>query len=186
MMREPLLALLLAACAGAPSLDDAGADAGAPDAGAKPDGGAAEIVFAHNAVRARAMPQPMPALPPMSWHEGAAATAAAWAERCEFKHNDSIQGTYGENIYATSARSVTPTQVVEDWASEVADYDLMNNSCRDVCGHYTQIVWRSSTGVGCASKLCTTGSPFGPTVTPWLFWVCDYAPPGNFVGQRPY
>ena len=183
-----LLILLLAACAGAPSPDDGGVDAGATDAGPPPrDGGAAEVVAAHNAVRARAMPAPMPALAPMSWHEGAAATAAAWVERCEFKHNDAITGTYGENIFATSGPSATPTEVIESWAAEVSSYDLANNRCSSVCGHYTQIVWRASTGVGCAWKRCTTGWPFtGGGSGAWVFWVCDYAPPGNIVGQRPY
>jgi hypothetical protein len=72
------------------------------------------------------------------------------------------------------------------WAAEAPDYDYATNTCKagQVCGHYTQIVWRSTTAVGCAFRTCTTGSPFGSGS--WDFWVCDYAPPGNYVGQRPY
>ena len=178
------LILVLAACSGGAPGPDAGAD---PDAGqTRGDAGESEIVRAHNAVRARAMPVPMPALPEMSWHEGAAAEAAVWVERCRFEHNSGIQGTYGENIYAVYGANPSPTQVVENWAEEAPDYDYANNRCTNECGHYTQLVWRSSTGVGCASKLCDVNSPFGAGASPWTFWVCDYAPAGNFVGERPY
>lgn len=58
-------------------------------------------------------------------------------------------------------------------------------SLRKQCGHYTQIVWRNTTHVGCATKVCDKNSPF-QGFTRWQFWVCNYSPPGNFVGQRPY
>jgi len=181
-----VLFIALAGCGGALALDagtDAGEDAGTP----RPDAGESEIVIAHNAVRARAMPAPMPALPPMTWHEGAAATARAWVAGCNFAHNPGLGGMYGENIYAAYNQRPSATAVVESWASEARNYDLMTNTCRAMaCGHYTQIVWRDSVGVGCASKVCDTGSPFGANANPWVMWVCDYAPPGNVVGRRPY
>jgi hypothetical protein len=79
------------------------------------------------------------------------------------------------------------SEVVQAWASEAADYDYASNSCAPgkVCGHYTQLVWRNSTLVGCAYARCTQNSPFDGVPT-WDFWVCDYSPPGNWIGQRPY
>ena len=78
---------------------------------------------------------------------------------------------------------------MQAWASEAPDYDYASNTCNAppdrTCGHYTQIVWRSSTLVGCAYARCTQNSPFSGFPT-WDFWVCDYSPPGNWVGQRPY
>lgn len=183
----PLLALALTACGGASPGADAGeADAGV-DAGTRPlskDGGQSEIIDAHNAVRLRAMPAPSPALPLMSWSDDAAAVAAAWADGCKFVHNPALSGAYGENLFAASGGTWTPTAVVESWASEASKYDYANNRCSATCGHYTQVVWRASVGVGCASKTCTTNSPFGSGS--WVLWVCDYAPAGNIVGQRPY
>ncbi len=44
------------------------------------------------------------------------------------------------------------------------------------CGHYTQIVWRGTTTLGCA----VARSSFREV------WVCEYSPAGNIVGQRPY
>jgi hypothetical protein len=38
---------------------------------------------------------------------------------------------------------------------------------------------------GCARRTCDTNSPFGAQLPSWDFWVCDYEPPGNFVGRKP-
>ncbi len=74
------------------------------------------------------------------------------------------------------------------WASEDVDYDYASNTCNagKVCGHYTQLVWRDSTGVGCASRVCNVNSPFTIGNGRWILWVCDYLPPGNYIGERPY
>ncbi len=167
---------------GSSPASDAGLDAAPPppsDAGL----GAFEneILAAHNAVRASATPTPSPALAPLGWSSAAASTAQAWANGCQFGHNPSAG--YGENIFASSS-AASGTSVVDDWASEVASYDYASNGCSGTCGHYTQIVWRDTTAVGCAQATCTTGSPFG--AGEWTFVVCDYDPPGNFSGQRPY
>ena len=72
----------------------------------------------------------------------------------------------------------TPTAdiVVDAWAAEVKDYNAKTHRCKGVCGHYTQIVWRKSQQVGCGMAAC------GDTKV----WVCNYDPPGNFNGERPY
>jgi hypothetical protein len=33
---------------------------------------------------------------------------------------------------------------------------------------------------------CSTNSPFLPDFPDWTFVVCDYDPPGNFEGEKPY
>ena len=77
---------------------------------------------------------------------------------------------------------------VAAWAGEASDYDYSRNTCAagKECGHYTQIVWANTLRAGCAHQLCTSNSPFGNSAPQWDFWVCDYEPPGNFIGQRPY
>ena len=143
------------------------------------------MLDATNHVRATAQPTPVPALAPLTWNAAAQAVAQAWASGCQWKHNAG-RGNYGENIYAsTGTTPAAPAAVVQDWASEAADYTWASNTCSAVCGHYTQLVWRGTTSVGCASAACTTGSPFAG-YSSWTFWVCDYAPPGNFAGQQPY
>jgi pathogenesis-related protein 1 len=149
---------------------------------------ARELLTAHNEVRAHATPAPQPPLRPLTWSEELAAKAQAWANQCHWAHNPD-RGDVGENIAAAAPPdSRTDQAVVEDWASEVADYTYATNQCApgEVCGHYTQLVWRDTTQVGCATALCEENSPFGAQLPRWRFWVCNYSPPGNIVGQRPY
>jgi uncharacterized protein YkwD len=161
--------LLLAAC----SSDTGSGGAGEPAA-------MAGMTAAHNQFRASVSPAASPAIPPLVWSSDVASVAQVWANRCSFNHSG---GAYGENIYATSG-SAKPSDVVADWASEVADYDYATNGCKGTCGHYTQVVWRGSQRLGCGVANCTTGSPFGSGG--WQLWVCNYDPPGNYVGEKPY
>lgn len=113
------------------------------------------------------------------WSEDLAISAQNWAdelaENCDFKHSG---GEFGENIWAGTAGAFDPIDVVTSWGSEITDYDYETNTCAEgkVCGHYTQIVWENSTQVGCGTVTCD-----GLDI-----WVCQYDPPGNFVGQKPY
>ncbi len=71
-----------------------------------------------------------------------------------------------------------PSYTVDDWGSEINDYngEKTGEPTRGVVGHYTQIVWRTTTQVGCAAFKC------GST----LLVVCNYNPAGNWVGRHPY
>lgn len=170
-------------------------DAFAPEAGRRPDVdngaegddlGALDqaLLDAHNAARAAASPTPSPALSPVTWSTSLASTAQDWAERCVFEHSE---GNLGENLAVFSPRDVdanTGAEVVELWASEVADYNYGGNSCAAgaQCGHYTQLVWRDTERVGCGVAECDNIPDFGPGT----LWVCNYDPAGNYVGEKPY
>jgi pathogenesis-related protein 1 len=187
----------LAACGGD---DDGGAtdDATTSD---DPDGGpppidAAPIVgeppglvgttAAHNAARAQV------GVGPLAWDPDLAAIAAAWAAQCIDReapiglidHNAGRSSTYptyvGENIYG-SGGSASGTDAVALWVGEGQHYHRDTNSCDPgyICGHYTQVVWRATTKVGCALHDCP-GLTYGSSV------VCDYGPGGNVGGQPPY
>ena len=140
------------------------------------------MTAAHNSARADVKPAANPAIPPLTWSGEVADYAQNWANNCQFMHSG---GMYGENIFAGTG-TYKPAGVVTDWVSEDANYDYATNSCAggEVCGHYTQVVWRDSTKLGCGVASCTDNSPFGGGS--WQFWVCDYDPPGNFDGQKPY
>ena len=127
---------------------------------------------------------------PLVWDQDLADIAAAWAATCTdndapqglLDHNDGRSDTYpeyvGENIYASSAAGADPIGAVNAWAAEVADYNYAQNTCSGVCGHYTQVVWATTTKVGCAYHDCANLTYRGTII-------CDYAPGGN-NGNRPY
>ena len=158
-----------------------------PCQGAGEGGDLAGITDAHNDVRASASPTPDPALEPLCWSASVAAVAQSWADNCTWQHNPG-RGFLGENIFGGSGNWLASgaLSAVAMWADEAAYYDYASNTCESgqVCGHYTQIVWRSSANLGCGIKLCNTGSPFGGGS--WTFVVCNYDPPGNWLGQKPY
>ena len=188
LSRLETLSLVVAAALALPACEPLDPGTRSNETGPPPAGFATDMVAEHNAVRAGAEPAPVPPLPDLGWSPGVASTAQAWANGCSYRHNPDLGSLgLGENIAATAPPGAYGTaQVVGLWAGEAADYDHATNTCDPgaVCGHYTQIVWRDTTALGCAMRTCATGSPFGSGS--WDFWVCDYAPPGNWVGERPY
>lgn len=142
-----------------------------------------EIVAAHNALRAQV------GVAGLTYSDTLAASAQAWANQLKTTNNCSMKhsgGSVGENLYWASAWSNGPAQsvksadVVNTWGAEKADYTYASNTCTagKVCGHYTQVVWKSTTSVGCGMAVCD--SPKNQV------WVCQYSPAGNYVGQKPY
>ncbi len=133
---------------------------------------AREMLAAHNAIRADVK------IPPLQWSEHLASVAQGWANTLLAKHQftHSSDARYGENLFNVAGAAATPAVAVKVWASESRNYDYATNSCRGICGHYTQIVWRDTKSVGCA-----VARGGGREV-----WVCNYDPPGNWLGQRPY
>ncbi|MEI9952694.1 MAG: CAP domain-containing protein [Pseudomonadota bacterium] len=158
------------------------------------------MTAAHNVVRA-AVDSNTP-LPPIVWSDKLAQYAQQWADQlattsCSSPHHRTSQELqamgYGENLaaFTSSAGGSTAQQAVSAWASEKTCYtfgalmttDKCDTACStalhsDGCGHYTQIVWRTSTSVGCGVASCQNGKED--------IWICNYSPPGNYVGRNPY
>jgi pathogenesis-related protein 1 len=130
------------------------------------------MLAAHNRVRQAA------GVPALTWSVQLTAFAQQWANelamRGQFAHRRN--SPYGENLYEITGARTTPGEVVDQWASESKNYRYGSNTCRGVCGHYTQIVWRDTRRVGCAVARTARTE----------VWVCNYDPPGNWVGKRPY
>jgi pathogenesis-related protein 1 len=148
-----------------------GAQSRRPDEG-RPSSLAREMLAVHNALRARA------GVAPLAWSERLAAHSQEWADtlwaRRQFFHRPN--SAYGENLFEMTGATASSVQVVNAWAAESRNYDYSSNRCRGVCGHYTQIVWGGTKDVGCA-----VARGGGRDV-----WVCNYDPPGNWIGKRPY
>ncbi|NXK47899.1 GLIP1 protein, partial [Chauna torquata] len=150
-----------------------------------------ECVRAHNRFRSGVNP-PASNMLYMSWDPDLAKTAKGWAKRCQFKHNTYLKkpgqahprfASVGENIWTGSLSIFSVQGAITSWYKEVSDYTYSTNSCRRVCGHYTQIVWAQSYKVGCAVHFCPTVAYFSGTNA--ALFICNYAPAGNY-GPRPY
>jgi len=147
------------------------------------------MVDVHNFYRASVSP-PAKNMQAMQWAYPVATTANTWASKCIWGHSGTPN--VGENLYVTSVRTpiagnFNPTPPVNSWGNEKQFYFFSNNTCvpGHVCGHYTQIIWANSINMGCAFQDCATIQnlpwPNGGTMI-----VCQYTPPGNYYGQRPY
>ncbi|KAK4405153.1 Pathogenesis-related leaf protein 6 [Sesamum angolense] len=132
-----------------------------------------DYVSAHNAARAQV------GVGPIAWDEKVANFARNYVNQrvgdCNLVH--STNRPYGENL-AKGSGEFTGRAAVDLWVGEKRFYDHSSNSCvGGECRHYTQVVWRNSARVGCARARCNNG---------WWFISCNYDPPGNYIGQRPY
>ena len=89
----------------------------------------------------------------------------------------------GENI-AWGYPSRFGFDSTQAWYNEIVDTegglgltDTMNGPSGEALGHYTQIVWKGSTRLGCGVGRATTKNLEGD------FWVCQYCKGGNYQGQ---
>jgi pathogenesis-related protein 1 len=147
---------------------------------------------AHNAVRAAVDTSMIAAgpLPLMKWDPALATLATTWTSQCIDANNDGLvdhssqsyrtnaagYSYVGENVFASSG-SATAQGAVNSWASEKSNFTYPN-TCSGTCGHYTQVVWRTSINVGCALVTCP-GLKYPSTI------LCNYGPGGN-SGGAPY
>jgi uncharacterized protein YkwD len=159
----------------------------------------ARFLDEHNAIRR------LYGLSDLTWDDGLAIYAQRWAEylkannRCKMKHRSHLgmrEGRqYGENLaynwistpIAAGKFVRSPEGVVISWSDECKDYDYTDNSCKpnEQCGHYTQVIWKTTRRVGCGMVICD-GAENDRGVGRVELWVCNYDPPGNWVGLRPY
>ncbi|GLJ27182.1 hypothetical protein SUGI_0532870 [Cryptomeria japonica] len=119
-------------------------------------------------------------VPPLTWNSTVAAYARNYARQrrndCLLQHSEG--SPYGENIFWGEGPKWTPLQAVNAWIDERKWYIHANNTCTGPdCTHYTQIVWATTTSVGCSIIKCKSRNT-------WV--ICSYDPPGNYIGDRPY
>ncbi|WP_225906637.1 MULTISPECIES: CAP domain-containing protein [Thermoleptolyngbya] len=125
-------------------------------------------------------------LPPLRWSDQLAQNAQGWANELAARGGRRLvhsQGTgEGENLWMGTSGYFSYDDMVAGWGDEKRHFRpgtfpnvSTTGNWADV-GHYTQIIWRDTTHVGCA--LSTAG---GNDIL-----VCRYSPPGNYYGRRVY
>ncbi|MBI1385798.1 MAG: hypothetical protein GC150_12890 [Rhizobiales bacterium] len=134
----------------------------------------AETLRLHNARRAQHRS------PPLTWSASLAAQAQAWANRCSFSHAD-FNG-FGENLYwGSNANGSAATEWwynevrFYDWNNPIASYNAGDSDRSREVRHFTQVVWRATTTLGCGIAQCGNRK----------YVVCRYTPPGNFNANNP-
>ncbi|KAI8067108.1 CAP domain-containing protein [Gongronella butleri] len=121
------------------------------------------ILAVHNKYRA------IHQAPPLKWDNTLANYASNYIGHCQFKHSG---GPYGENLAMGYGDW---TSVVNAWYDEVKDYSYSNPGFSMATGHFTQVVWKGSTKIGCGFASCNGQKMYS----------CNYDPPGNYLGEFP-
>lgn len=155
-----------------------------------------EFVDAHNLARSNVEP-PAADMQVLEWDDEIAEVSKKIVRRCEFKHSASSERTLpgypyglGENIFVGMSRyhSHKPGYMTQKWDEERKYYNYDDLTClpNKMCGHYTQVVWSSTTKIGCAIAVCPSGIKYTSFSVIDLISICHYGPPGNWRGRKPY
>ena len=138
----------------------------------------ARILAAHNAERVRA------GAPPLVWDNALGNAAAVYAQQlamtAHFGHSNrrARPGT-GENLWMGSRGAFSVEAMVGGWTSEKRWFqpgvfpNVSRTGSWDDVGHYTQMIWPTTTRIGCA--LASNGRVD--------YLVCRYAGAGNIDGR---
>lgn len=135
----------------------------------------AECLAAHNKWRAMHQAGPLQIDPKIKQFAQKRADFIGASDGAEFRHPDNLP--YGENLAWHSNAATSCADLVKMWYDEISMYDFYKGAFSLETGHFTQLVWKSTTRVGCARSI--SSGPKGG-----VYLVCNYDPPGNFLGEN--
>lgn len=130
-------------------------------------------------------------VPNLVWDDKVAANAQAWADKGLFDHSQEnqrvIDGSQcGESMYWGEPVAVG-SDAVGVWYSEIEStspyglatsiLDTKDAATHRQIGHYTQVIWKSTTKLGCGKGRASLQSKSGD------LWICQYCSSGNVIGQ---
>jgi hypothetical protein len=143
-----------------------------------PDAVSAAILAEHNLARAQA------GVPPLRWNTQLAADAAAYGPvlsaigHLQHSPRSSRPRNERENLVQGPRGIYSARQLVDVWIAERRYFHpgVFPSVCAgnwSSCAHYTQMIWPTTTDVGCAI--------YSDIRYDWL--ICRYSPPGNIDGK---
>jgi uncharacterized protein YkwD len=142
----------------------------------------ARVLAVHNAARAEAGVAPLAWDPALGQAAAAYATQLALTNRFQHSNRRARPGT-GENLWMGTRGAFSYDAMVGRWAAERSDFvpgvfpAVSRSGNWEKVGHYTQMVWPTTTRVGCAVASNAAND----------FLVCRYSPAGNIDGRSvPY
>jgi len=139
---------------------------------------AARLLAMHNSERARMH------IAPLQWDPQLAAAAASYgpalASLGYLRHSPRTNRPgQRENLWMGTRGAYSPEQMVASWIAEKREFrpgmfpNVSTTGNWEDVAHYTQVISKDSTRVGCAIQ------PAGQ----WDFLICRYSPPGNVDGR---
>lgn len=120
--------------------------------------------------------------PPLTWDETIATFAQQWSfyllSNNLFQHSGSA--LYGENLAYFEGYGndivVLLKKAIDNWYNEITLYDFTNPGYKQGTGHFTCLVWKSSTKFG-------MGFSIDPSNNNKVDITFNTEPPGNYQGQ---
>ncbi|KAH6987026.1 CAP domain-containing protein [Ilyonectria destructans] len=114
------------------------------------------------------------------WDDDLAAGAQEWADHLVSLGTLEHSGTadLGENLYMQSGSDAPYLNAVDAFVSEKSLYngEAISSTNYMSFGHYTQVVWGTTTKLGMAVASGSSGT----------YVVARYSGPGNYIGEKPY
>ncbi|OAA40044.1 putative effector 14 [Metarhizium rileyi] len=138
---------------------------------------------------------------PLEWDNDLAQSASTLANTCVFGHDlKPGGGGYGQNIAAASTTDTSNGQestqgskaVTDMWylgeikfyANSFGRANPLQLPSDQQTGHFTQVVWKATTKLGCATVKCNPGTALRSDTKNYSWYtVCNYKSPGNVGGQ---
>ncbi|KAI7686548.1 CRISP/Allergen/PR-1 [Sarcoptes scabiei] len=138
----------------------------------------------------------------LQWDESLAYVAQKHADQCRFEHDcyscrrTGKHSVVGQNLYQyrTSKSSMKPQwkKIVKEWYEEIeiappqvaVSFQLFELNI----GHFTQIAWATTNRIGCGFTSYQNNDHSGNNAVfrTVQLYTCNYAPGGNFLGEKMY
>ncbi|MCP4135636.1 MAG: CAP domain-containing protein [bacterium] len=134
-------------------------------------------------------------IPDLAWDTVLADSAQSWAKKCNYTHSDT-GAQYGENLAASildEVEHIAGLWVDEKYEGAIIEtngniyefYHFLDSTLYSFVpgyNHYTQVVWRRTTKIGCGYATCDD------LILDWKMnlLVCHYQNRGNYIGQPIY
>ncbi|KAM5535477.1 hypothetical protein V8D89_010814 [Ganoderma adspersum] len=112
----------------------------------------------------------------LQWSDDLAAKAQEYAGQCQLQHSNGALGPVGENLVAATG-SFNAGDAMGQFVMDIDDF----NPHDIIFSHFTQVIWSSTTQLGCGVALCDGMFPGHSAAT---YHVCLYDPVGNVIGEE--
>jgi pathogenesis-related protein 1 len=131
----------------------------------------------------------------LQWNWDLASMAEAYADTCPgavVQPSDERQNLFNFSYIGQIARGgptmQTPDMFVSQILAQAQYYRYTTATCNTgavcgrclrTCAQYTQLIWATTTDVGCAKKFCSD-------LPLKFYWICNFGEGGNTINMAPY